>query len=118
MSSSSESVKIASTSSPNDADRPGGSETKKKFMNLQTQHGNAMTADEENIVVFGRSFSPIRESSDVVVWQEEIGHEAEDEDDVSTAWKLFCFFLIHTITHRHCATFAKDVRYVSCIQLW
>lgn len=55
---------------------------KKKFMNLQTQHGNAMTADEENIVVFGRTFSPIRESSDEVVWHEEI--EIESLEDVST----------------------------------
>lgn len=57
---------------------------KKKFMNLQTQHGNAMTADEENIVVFGRTFSPspIRESSDEVVWHEEI--ETESLEDVST----------------------------------
>lgn len=53
---------------------------KKKFVNSQTQHGNAMTADEENIVVLGQSFSPVRESSDEVVWHEDV---IEPDQDVS-----------------------------------
>lgn len=46
-------------------------ELKPKRINSQTQHGNAATADEENIVVLATSFSPVRESSDEVVWHEE-----------------------------------------------
>lgn len=92
MSSSSESVKIASTSSTS-ADMPTAAAATKKFMNLQTQHGNEMTADEENIVVFGRSISPIRNSSDELVWHWDIDvgakkdeDEYKDDEDVSTAF--------------------------------
>lgn len=46
-------------------------ESKPKKINAQTQHGNAETADEENIVVLATSFSPVREASDEVVWHEE-----------------------------------------------
>lgn len=104
MSSSSESVKIASTSSTS-ADTPtAAAAATKKFMNLQTQHGNEMTADEENIVVFGRSFSPIRESSDVFVWHFEIDvgakkkdeDEFQDDEDVSTAF-LYSLQPLHII---------------------
>lgn len=46
-------------------------ELKPKRINSQTQHGREETADEENIVVLATSFSPVRESSDEVVWHEE-----------------------------------------------
>lgn len=108
MSSNSESVKIASTSSPS-ADMPtvAAAAVEKKFMNLQTQHGNEMTADEENIVVFGRSISPIRESSDVFVWHFEIDvgakkkdeDEHDDDEDVSTA---FLIPFNHYTSSSHC----------------
>ncbi|KAG5676307.1 hypothetical protein PVAND_006154 [Polypedilum vanderplanki] len=53
---------------------------KKKFMNSATQHGNESNADEENIVIFANSNSPIRETVDEVVWHEEIIYD----EDVST----------------------------------
>lgn len=61
----------------------------KKMINSQTQHGNAMTADEENIVVLGQSFSPIRETSDEVVWHEDVIKQEKDDEDVS---KIFNYF--------------------------
>lgn len=42
-----------------------------KRMNAQTQHGSEATADEENIVLLATSFSPVRETSDEVVWHED-----------------------------------------------
>lgn len=57
-------------------------ESKPKLVHSQTQHGSAETADEENIVVLGRSFSPVREPSEQVVWHEESGQV--DDDGVST----------------------------------
>lgn len=53
----------------------------KKFINKQTQHGSAETADEENIVVLATIFapSPIRiTEDDEAVWLEEF-----DPKDVS-----------------------------------
>lgn len=54
-------------------------ESKPKLMNLQTQHGSEETADEENIVVLARSFSPVRETSEEVVWHEELVNDDEDD---------------------------------------
>lgn len=45
-----------------------------KLMNAQTQHGSEATADEENIVLLATSFSPVRETSDEVVWHEDFEH--------------------------------------------
>ncbi|CRK86467.1 CLUMA_CG000096, isoform A [Clunio marinus] len=50
----------------------------KKFIHVQTQHGCPETADEENIVILTTSFSPVRESSEEVVWHEEIAEEDEN----------------------------------------
>lgn len=55
---------------------------KKKLLHAQTQHGNADTADEENIVVLTTSpASPVREESDDVVWHEEVIETSQDDDD-------------------------------------
>lgn len=68
-----------STSRFNDDDK----KIKKKLINSQTQHGNAMTADEENIVVLGLTFSPVRETSDVFVWHEDVIEQVKEDEDVS-----------------------------------
>jgi hypothetical protein len=52
----------------------------KKFINSSTQHGNESNADEENIVVLAKSFSPTREVDDPVVWHEDF----QQNEDVST----------------------------------
>lgn len=74
-------------------------ETKAKLMNAQTQHGCEETADEENIIVFPKSFSfsPVRETPDEVVWHEEFTEtqRAEDEDDVS--WTILAFLYKYRI---------------------
>jgi hypothetical protein len=62
---------------------------KPKKVHAQTQHGREETADEENIVVLAQSFSPQRESSEEVVWREEI-YETEGDDDVSSSF-LFIY---------------------------
>lgn len=62
----------------------------KKFMNLQTQHGNEDT-DEFNIVVLKKCWSPqreIQEDDEQCVWHEEL-----EVHDVST--KLLILFYIH-----------------------
>ena len=62
----------------------------KKFMNLQTQHGNADT-DEFNIVVLTKCWSPqreIQEDDEQCVWHEEL-----EVHDVST--KLLGLFYIY-----------------------
>lgn len=79
--SESEIVACSSLSTPQD-------EPKKKLMNSATQHGNEDTADEENIVVLKRCCSPVRETSEEVVWHEEIVETAAEaikceDDDVS-----------------------------------
>lgn len=59
--------------------------SKKKMMNVQTQHGNEQNADEENIVVLSKLFqaSPTRDADfDAVVWHEEF--ESSDQENVST----------------------------------
>lgn len=62
----------------------------KKFMNLQTQHGNEDT-DEFNIVVLTKCWSPqreIQEDDEQCVWHEEL-----EVHDVST--KLLILFYIY-----------------------
>lgn len=62
--------------------------SKKNLVNASTQHGNEDTADEENIVVLARSCSPVRETSEEVVWHEEFEFAETsaavcEDDDVS-----------------------------------
>lgn len=57
-------------------DAPGNSDVsyKKKFMNLQTQHGNSTLVDLENIIVLTKCWSPQQQDdqiTDQCVWNEE-----------------------------------------------
>lgn len=64
---------------------PTSTSSKKNLVNASTQHGNENTCDEENIVVLAQSFSPVRETSDEVVWHEDFVEtpETKRDDDVS-----------------------------------
>lgn len=57
-------------------------ESKPKLMNLQTQHGSEET-DLENIILLARSCSPVRETSEQVVWHEELVKYGDEDDAVS-----------------------------------
>jgi len=66
--------------------------SKKKLINVATQHGNVTNANEENIMVLLISRSPNRETEDEVILHEEkcIIHI---EEDVSTEWNFILIIL-------------------------
>lgn len=63
---------------------------KKKLMNAQTQFGKPEeNADDENIILWKRSFSPERETANDGVWNEELVETSEQDVSKLSLLKIY-----------------------------